>query len=128
MKAWLGIVGMAGLWWAGVAPAMAEPWVFRSPDGTAEAVVRRAEAGWGGDGVPVWRLEVWIRLAGREERRELVFRADRIEEDTVRFRATRSGPELHLFETPGSCAPGRHVHRVWRLEGGRWTSSKPDSS
>ena len=38
MKTWLGLLGMAGLVWAGAVQGASEPWVFRLLDGTAQAV------------------------------------------------------------------------------------------
>lgn len=122
MKYWIGTLAFAlylAPWQAWDKP---EEWkgsehdiyVFEADEGRGLAVVTPDpfldDADWG---MRVWRADVHVRVGGRTVAEELVFRAERIDTDTLIFLETVWGPEVHVFEANPELGEDAKHRRRW---------------
>jgi hypothetical protein len=120
MRFWIGPALLAMFVWPRWGEEQAWPgnghdiYIFEAQQGRAIAVVTPDpffdETDWG---MRIWRADVHMRVGETTVSREITFRAERVEEDTVVFLETAWGPEIHIFEAHPDVAPGHHHRCRW---------------
>lgn len=88
--------------------------MFESENGDGMAVVTMDpffdETGWA---VKVWRADVHMRVGTTTVHEEILFRAKKVERDTLVFVETAWGTELHIYEAHPDMGPDATRRRRW---------------